>query len=219
MTSLCSRPARRRTRPLTSGRSQSSRATSEDRVVGRVPRAPERDGDGRHPLRHPLVEARHDVAGSVGRHAAVGGRARFSLRFRLLGRGTRRTCHSRTSPTGKPGSPSSTTTSRSSPSTAARAAARTAPLLLEEREVGPRASRFATRTSQDSGRRTATTRTVTRGSSSASRAIELADRHRGRSHRGDGSGEDDRARCIRLARPSGRAAPRCSADRGGRIPR
>ena len=55
--------------------------------VGRVPRAPERDGDGRHPLRHPLVEARHDVAGSVGRHAAVGGRARFSLRFRLLGRG------------------------------------------------------------------------------------------------------------------------------------
>ena len=37
---------------------------------------PERDGDGRHPLRHPLVEARHGVAGSVGRHAAVGGRAR-----------------------------------------------------------------------------------------------------------------------------------------------
>ena len=38
--------------------------------VGRVPRAPERVGHGRHPLRDPLVEARHDLGRRLGRHAA-----------------------------------------------------------------------------------------------------------------------------------------------------
>jgi hypothetical protein len=38
--------------------------------LGGVARAPDRGADGRHPLRDRLVEARHDVEGRFGRHAA-----------------------------------------------------------------------------------------------------------------------------------------------------
>ena len=47
-------------------------AVDEPRLmdVGRVPRAAERDRDGGHPLRHEVVEARHDLDGRLGRHTA-----------------------------------------------------------------------------------------------------------------------------------------------------
>src|SRR4051794_217752 len=38
--------------------------------LGGVARAPDEGADGRHPLRDRLVEARHDVEGRFGRHAA-----------------------------------------------------------------------------------------------------------------------------------------------------
>ena len=56
------------------------------------------------------------------------------------------------------------------------AAARPAPLLLEERQVGARARRCATRTSRASGRPTATTCTETHGGNSGTRATDLAGR-------------------------------------------
>ena len=56
------------------------------------------------------------------------------------------------------------------------AAARPAPLLLEEREVGARPRADATTTSPASGRATATTTTATRGESSGTGATDLAAR-------------------------------------------
>ena len=53
---------------------------------GTSSRAAERDGDGRHPLRDPLVEARHGLGRRVRRHAAGRGRARRAVRARLLRR-------------------------------------------------------------------------------------------------------------------------------------
>ncbi len=50
-----------------------------------------------------------------------------------------------------------------------------APLLLEERQVDPRAAAAGARTSRASGRRTATTTTATRGRNSATGATDLAD--------------------------------------------
>ena len=62
------------------------RRHAADLDVGGVPRPPERAGHGRHPLRHPLVEARHDLEGRVGRHAPGRGRPRRGLRARILRR-------------------------------------------------------------------------------------------------------------------------------------
>ena len=91
--------------------------------LGRPARAAGRDGDGRHPLRHALVEARHELGGRLGRHAARGRRDRGRLRAsRSATAATRPTCRSTTSPAARPGSRTATTASRSIPSTAARRA-------------------------------------------------------------------------------------------------
>ena len=61
-----------------------ARATSGTLDVGRVPGAAARDCHDRHPLRHEVVQARHGLGGSLGRHAAERRRARrlsTSLRF------------------------------------------------------------------------------------------------------------------------------------------
>ena len=154
------------------------RRRAEDLDLGRVPRAPERDGHGRHPLRHPLVEARHDLGRRLGRHAARGGRARRPLRARLL----RRRLHDEPPARGRhrrQGVGRLRLRRR-----AARAGARRAGAACSSRTStsgrapsGCGASSSATRTSPASGRRTATTSTETRGSSSATRATELAARH------------------------------------------
>src|SRR4029077_7363475 len=58
--------------------------------VGRIRRAAPRECDGRHPLRHEMVQARHDVGGSLGGRAARGGRRARSealgVRARDVGR-------------------------------------------------------------------------------------------------------------------------------------
>ncbi len=84
---------------------------------------------------------------------------------------------------------------------------------------GCAAWRSGTRTSRASGRRTDTTSTGTRGSSSGSRATELADRHRRPSRRRDGSRAHARPRRSRVGGSPRRAAPRRPADRRGRLPR
>src|SRR5712691_11776559 len=115
------------------------RRRAKDLDLGRLSFPPERDGHGRHPLRHPLVEARYDLGRCLCRHAARRVWARRPLRARLLRRGLydqsanrgrdrregmgrlrlrRRAARSRTR--------------------WPRAADRPAPLFLEERQVGPR---------------------------------------------------------------------------------
>ena len=122
-TSRCSRPGRRRTRRSPSGTSRSAAAVDEARLVdlGGVPGAAERDDHGRHPLRHQVVEARHDLdAASRSTRCSTASRRAPSTCSRSATAATRRTCRSRTSPAARRGSPTSTTASRSSPSTAAR---------------------------------------------------------------------------------------------------
>ena len=89
--------------------------------VGRVHGAADRGRRHRHPLRHPLVEARHVLARRLARHAARPGRdATPTTRWRTPTAATRRICRWRTCAAGRRGSRSSSTASRSIPSTAAR---------------------------------------------------------------------------------------------------
>ena len=153
------------------GRRRDRRAAPLD--VGRVPGAAARDDHGRHPLRHQVVEARHDVGGRLGRHAARRRRDVGRVRRRVL----RRRLHDEPAARGRhrrQGVGRVRLRRRAARARARRpgAAARAAPLLLEEREVGARARRCATRTSPASGSATATTTTATRGGSSATGATD-----------------------------------------------
>ena len=83
------------------------------------------------------------------------------------------------------------------------AAARPAPLLLEERQVGARADAHRSRTSPASGRATATTTAATHGGNSATRATDLAARAAAVEHR------DETPRCRSIC-------SRCPSWRGHR---
>ena len=82
-----SRRAPPRIRHSRSGTSRST-ARSTSRAAGRGRSSSRSRGDGhrRHPLRHKVVEARHDLEGRVGRHAARGRRDRGRVRRRILRR-------------------------------------------------------------------------------------------------------------------------------------
>ena len=123
--------------PPEDGRSPSpGRADHQVVDLGRDPGAADRDRHHRHPLRHPLVQARHRVAGRVRGHAAGPGRARRPVRAGVL----RRRLHDEPAAAdimggqawlafGYDGSPLSRAR-RPGP------AAGAAPVLLEERQVG-----------------------------------------------------------------------------------
>ena len=105
-----------------------------------------------------------------------------------------------------------TAASRSTRARRACAAARAAPLLLEEREVGARPDAARRGRARASGRATATTTTATRGGSSGTGATEAADvaRRLGRRvRRRDAATRDARARRRRLGR---RIAPAQHVD-------
>src|SRR3954447_1049884 len=108
--------------------------------MGGVHRAALRDGHRRHPLRHEVVQARHDLDRGLHRHAARGSTDRGRLRARVV----RRRLHDQPPARGsdrRKGVDRLRVRRTAARARARRAgpAARFAPLLLEEREVGPRA--------------------------------------------------------------------------------
>ncbi len=185
--------------------------------VGRVHGAADRGRGDRHPLRHPLVEARHLVAGGLARHAA---RPRRDRRRLLDGALVRRLHHQRADggPARRHGLGRVRVRRRPARSRARRsgAAARAAPVLLEERQVGAGPHPDGRRTSRDSGSRTATTCTATPGPKSATGdRRRLADGAGRRGRRGDADG----ARAPRRRCPAGRATTRGSMSTSGSRPR
>ncbi len=94
-----------------------------------------------------------------------------------------------------------------------RATARSAPLLLEEREVGERPRRCRSSTSPASGSRTATTSTATPGRSSGTGdgGRRLEGRHRVR----DEAADARRAAASRSTCPTGRATSPASTSMSG----
>ena len=87
----CSPPGRRRIRRSTSGTFTISGEVDGRRALdlGGVPRAAERGGHGRHPLRDEVVEARH----ALGRASRSTRCSTASTRRRVRGRGRRRRLH------------------------------------------------------------------------------------------------------------------------------
>src|SRR5690242_9452344 len=109
--------------------------------VGRVPRPADRDADQGHPLRNPLVQAGYHLAGRIARRAAGHGRVREPLR---AGVQRRRVHHqpARSRPARRAGLGSVRLRGCPARGRARRPgpAAGPAPVLLEERQVGARAS-------------------------------------------------------------------------------
>ena len=121
--------------------------------LGGVPRAAERGGHGRHPLRDEVVEARHRPGrASPSTRCSTASRPRPSTSSPSATAATRRTCRSRTSPTARRGSPTPTTASRSSPSTAARRGCSSRTSTSGRARSGCAASGCTRRTSPASGR-------------------------------------------------------------------
>ena len=215
-------PARRARRVELHARRRGRRAALV--VVGGVHGAADRGRHGRHPLRDQVVEVRHHVDRGVVDLLLDGRRAVGRLRRRD---GRRRLHHQ--SPARRPhrrqGVDRLSLRRRAARGRARRAgaAARPAPVLLEERQVGARPRASATRTSRASGSPTGTTTTGTHGESSATggtsaAAARLADRDDPRAPARDGARGDAGARGGRLAGPPGRPARRPPAHRRGRLP-
>ena len=219
----CSPPARRRTRRLdewTFTIEGGAEPVSLD--VGRVPGAAER---GRHDVDIHCVtrwsKLDTDWAGRGRRHAARRGRARARrTRSRSATAATRRTSRSRISPTARPGWRTATTASRLDPEHGGPgAAASPAPVLLEERQVGPRPAaprRGRARLLGANGynlvrRSVAGTAVLGRLTTGGRPRVDRDRRPRRRA-------SDDHPRRARLAGPPRRPAPGRAADGGGRLP-
>ena len=228
-TSRCSRPARPRTRRSTSGASPSTaRSTSRGSWTWEEFRAlPTETFTVDIHCVTKWTQARHDLDGRVGRHAARGRRHRGGVPDRVV----RRRLHdqprrSRTSATARRGSCYEFDGEPLEPEHGGPARLLVpAPVLLEERQVGARADPHATTTSPASGRRPATTTTATRGGSSGTGATERRPRPSSGGTatvreigRGDRPRAHARPRRARLAGPPRRPARRRAPDRRGRLP-
>ena len=194
-------------------------------VVGGVPRAARRDLHRRHPLRDEVVQARHDVDRRLGRHAARGRRHRGRVPHRVVGR----RLHDQPAAGGRQrrqGVGRLRVRRRAARPRARRpgAAARAAPVLLEEREVGARAGADRSTTSRASGRPPATTTTGTHGASSGTGATDRPRRITWRAATvREVVAETPRARTLVLDVPEWPGPPRRPArrrapDRRGRLP-
>ena len=136
-------------------------------------------GPHRHPLRDPLVEARHRPGrASRSRRSSSWPRSGRPRRTSSAtpSRATPRTCRSRSSTTTTSCSPTPSTASRSSPSTAIRSACSSRSGTSGRARSGSAASSSSTTTSSASGSATATTTTPTPGRKSASATTEAPDR-------------------------------------------
>ena len=135
---------------------------------------PQRDADGRHPLRHDVVEARHDLGGRLRRHAARRRRAaRAATSPRSATAATRPTCRSRTSPAARRGSSTSTTATPLEPEHGGPARLLVPHLYFWKSAKWVRGLQFMRGgRARASGRRSATTTAETRGLSSATRATD-----------------------------------------------
>ena len=191
-------------------------------------RAAVRDGPLRHPLRHEVVEARHQLRRRLGRHAARGRRAARRLRDGLLVR----RLHDQPAARG-PHRRQGLGRDRARGRAAAARARRARPGCWSRTSTSGRAPSGSpgcgswTTTSRASGSRTATTTAATPGRRSAigatdagraARARPLADRHGRVDQAGDAAREvvPDRAADVDAA-PAG-AALRRPADRARRLP-
>ena len=178
---------------------------------------PQRDGHGRHPLRHEVVEARHRLDRRLARRAARRRRDERRVRHAPQCDGGYTTNLPLEDVTGGKAWVAYALRRRAARARARRAGApaRSASVLLEEREVGARARAARPRTSRASGRATATTTTETRGRSSATRATDLAARRgrRASSTRRRGA----RASCSSC--PTGRDTAPASTSTCGSPPR
>ncbi len=170
--------------------------TGDDPPLGleAVHRAPVRGHHGRHPLRHPVVEAGDAVAGRLRRHAP---RRRDHRRGLRDGQVLRR-LHDQPAaarPARRPGLGRLRVRPQAAPARARRPgpAAGPAPVLLEVGQVGDRARPDARPTPAGSGRTSATTTTETRGASSGIRATDLRPPAlAGRHHQGGDRRDRDR---------------------------
>ena len=199
---------------------------SDDVDLGRDPRPRAVDVRGRHPLRHDVVEVRHDVRRRLRRHAAGGRRpaARAPPTSSPSATpATRRTSRSPTSPAARRGS-SGTSTARRCPSTTAARPGCSCPTCTSGRAPsGWPACACSTTTSRGSGSATATTTAATRGSSSATRATDGRTAGRGGRPRSlavtgrDAAGQDVPAGPARAVAPPRRPARRRAPDRAGRL--
>ena len=230
-TSRCCRPARRRARRWSEwsfalrGAVDATPTWSWRRAAG----AAAGDVHRRHPLRHEVVEARHDVDRRLDRHAAARDRDRGRVRHRLQRRRLHDE-HAAGGPHRRQGVGRAHVRGRAARPRARRprAPARPAPVLLEERQVGARADAHAGGRAGLLGGRAATTTSATPGESSATgatdvavaraRADRLAHRRRARADPRDGARLHDRLRRARLARPPRRPARRRAPHRRGRLP-
>ena len=129
------------------------------------------DRPHRHPLRDPLVEARHDLGGRAHPDDPRAGRASGRPRptsSRTPSRATRPTCRCPSSTTTTSCWPTRSAASRSSSSTATRSACSSRSATSGRAASGSAASSSSTTTSSASGSATATTTTPTPGRKSAS---------------------------------------------------
>ena len=200
--------------------------------VGRVPRPAEPRLGRRHQLRDEVDAARHALARRERRHAARGRRAADPTAA-FVDRLLRRRLHDEPAARRRAQQPGVRRVRVRRPAAGAGARRPGAPrrpgaLLLEEREVDPRAAHPGRATSPASGSRSATTTAATSGSKSATAAIERDDRwpdpSPGSSRRSPRSATRrrrsarSRSRCP-AGRPSPGPARRPAADGRGRLQR
>ena len=149
--------------------------------LGAVQGAAAQAGRHGHPLRDPLVEARHDLGGrpDPGDPRAGPGPADRDARREPRRAGLHREpAAARSWTTTTSCSPTRSTASRSSPSTATRSACSSRSATSGRARSGSAAWSSSTTTSSASGSATATTTTPTPGRKSASAATELPDQRR-----------------------------------------
>ena len=160
--------------------------------VGRVPRAAQRGSHRRHPLRHEMVEARHDLGGRPRGHAARGVETSAEYVVAFCDGGYTTNLPLEDVVDGKAWVAFGYDGEPLDPEHGGPARLLVPHLYFWKSANGCAGSSSPRRTSRASGSRTATTCTATRGGNSGTGAIDLARRRGGRGRPGDAAGQDVR---------------------------